>query len=336
MAILFSSCLRKIMRKMKILGTGSYLPERVVDNHYFVNDLGLSTSDEWIRNKTGICCRHFASEDETSSEMATVASVRALEQAGILAKDIDMIILATTTPDYIIPSTACLVQQKLGANKACAVDINNACSGFIYAMDIASAYIASGIHECILVIGVDVATRITNMHDRNTAIFFADGAGAVVLSKTHEQKGVLAASLKSRGCPEALHIPAGGSKNRFSDTPSDYFMTMNSHMIWDFAVDVFPNMINEIAAKANITVKEIDMIVPHQANANIIKESMNKLQLPLDQVYINIDQCGNTISATVPIALDECMRKSLIKDGNKLALVGFGAGLAWGSILIQL
>jgi 3-oxoacyl-[acyl-carrier-protein] synthase-3 len=313
---------RKRIRRATILGTGSCVPECVVDNTFFSSRLGLDTSPEWIESRIGIVERRW-SIDETSTDLAVGAARSALLDAGLEASDIDLIVVATSTPDFTMPSTACLVQGRLGAPGALAFDIVNACAGYVYAFDAATRYLHSGGFRSALVIGVDRGSRLVNPYDRTTSVFFGDGAGAAVVSSRGAGR-VLASKLHSEGTCEPLQVPVGGE------------MTMDGRVIWNFATEVLPNTVRELCTTARVAVDEIKLLVPHQANRNILAAAAAELNLPLDRVAINVDRYGNTLAGSIPIALHEAFAAGRIQPGDKVALVGFGAGLAWGGVLLQL
>ncbi len=305
-----------------ILGTGSALPERVVDNHYFVDELRLDTSVEWIEARTGIRQRRYSTPEGTLTELAVEAGLAALEAAQVSSEDVELVIVATSTADYTMPSTACLVQQELAANHAIAFDLNAACAGFVHAFDVALRYLQT-IKGHALVIGADLGTRLVNPADRGTSIFFGDGAGAVLLSAMGTGR-VLASELHSQGTSQPLRVPRHGT------------MHMDGRIVWDFATRVLPQTVRSLCAKGGIRVQDVRLLVPHQANANILKSAAETLGLPWDHVMVNIDRYGNTVAASVPIALDEAMRSGQVAAGDYVVLVGFGAGLAWGGQLLQI
>lgn len=313
---------RKLVRRASILGTGACVPECVVDNTFFADKLGLETSPEWIESRIGVVERRW-SIDETSTDLAVGAARSALMQAKLDPSEIDLIVVATSTPDYTMPSTACLVQGRIGAQHALAFDVVNACAGFIYAFDAATRYLHGGDYQNALVIGVDRGSRLVNAYDRTTSVFFGDGAGAVVLSRRGTGR-VLASKLHSQGTSEPLSVPVGGA------------MTMDGKAIWNFATEVLPNTVRDLCKQAHVAVEEIKLLVPHQANRNIVAAAAEELNLPLDRVAINIDRYGNTLAGSIPIALDEALATGNVQPGDKIALVGFGAGLAWGGLLLQL
>jgi 3-oxoacyl-[acyl-carrier-protein] synthase-3 len=312
----------KKLRRATILGTGVCVPERVIDNGYFSRELGIDTTPEWIESRIGIVSRHWAVE-ETSTDLAVGAARSALMHAKLDAKDVDVIIVATSTPDFTMPSTACLVQGKIGADRALAFDVVNACSGYVYALDAASRYLQGGEFQNALVIGVDRGSRLVNPRDRRTSVFFGDGAGAAVISSRGSGR-VLASKLHSKGTSDPLSVPVGGE------------MSMDSKAVWDFATEVLPSTIRELCEAADTSIDEIKLLVPHQANRNILSASAAAVGLPFDRVAVNIDRYGNTLAASIPIALDEALAAGRAQPGDKVAIVGFGAGLAWGGLLLQL
>jgi 3-oxoacyl-[acyl-carrier-protein] synthase-3 len=313
---------RKPLRRATILATGSCLPACVVDNTFFRDKLGIDTSPEWIESRIGIVERRW-SVDETSTDLAVGAARSALRNAGLEASDIDLIVVATSTPDFTMPSTACLVQGRLGAHRAVAFDIVNACAGFVYAFDAATRYLHSGGFRNAIVIGVDRGSRLVNPHDRTTSVFFGDGAGATVVGSRGAGR-VLASKLYSHGTSEPLFVPVGGA------------MSMDGKAVWNFATEILPATVLGLCKAAHISLDELKLLVPHQANRNILAAAAEQLHLPLDRVAINIDRFGNTVAGSIPIALDESFAAGRITAGDKVALVGFGAGLAWGGLLLQL
>lgn len=305
-----------------VLGTGSFVPEQVVDNSELVSSRQLDTTPDWIASKTGILERRFAAPDVTASELATEAALRALEAAGLPPSDVDLFIVATSTPDYTMPATACLVQQQLGAEGGMAFDVSNACAGFVTALDIAARCLQTNT-ETAVVIGVDVASRLVAPQDRTTSVFFGDGAGAVVLSSEGNGR-VLASRVQSKGDSESLNVPVGGT------------MTMNGKAIWNFATEVLPDSVRYLCGKAQVPIDEIQLLVPHQANENIIRCGAAQVGIPMERVAVNIGRYGNTIGASIPIALDEALRQGRATAGDHVMLVGFGAGLSWGGNLLRL
>lgn len=322
------------MNEASIIGTGRCLPSNVVTN----DDLSciVDTNDEWIRTRTGITKRHV-SKEESTVDLGTGAALRALENSNINAEDIDMIITATITPDTFTPSTACLIQDRINAKNAFCFDINAACSGFIYALNTAYQFIRSGECKNALVIGTEVLSKIVNWKMRDTCVLFGDGAGAAVLARTNRTgiKKIILGSDGSKG--GYLTCGAVPVKNAFTDMKKHYedYVCMNGREIFKFAVTIIPKEINRILNETNITIDDIKYIVPHQANYRIIKDSAKRLKVSTDKFYTDLEDYGNTSSASIPIALDDMNSKGLLKDGDKIILVGFGGGLTYGTALIE-
>ena len=313
----------------RIIATGGYLPDRVMDNAEL--ESMIDTSDEWIQERTGIKARHIAAENETTCDMAEQAARKALAVADIDANTIDQIIVATTTPDWIFPSTACLLQERLGITNNCAAfDVQAVCTGFIYAMSIADKFIKSGAHKRILVVGADVNSRITDWTDRGTCVIFADGAGAVILEASSEP-GIYSTHLHANGkYTNLLYIPAGVSK------PGDYpYMKMRGNEVFKFAVNTLGEIVDETLSANNLAKSDIDWLVPHQANIRIIAATAKKLDLPMERVVLTIAEHGNTSGGSIPLALDSAITSGNIKPGEILLLEAFGAGFTWGSALIR-
>lgn len=308
--------------RMSLLGHGIGLPSRAIDNAHFVETLKLDTTEHWIQSRTGIVERRHASSEQRTSDLAVIAAQQALDDAGVTADQLDVIIVATSTPDYTMPSTACLVQKRIGASRATALDVVNACAGFVYALDVAIRFLNTGMQRA-LVIGADLGSRLVDFEDRGTCIFFGDGAGAVLLGAGGSGR-ILGSYLRAEGNAEALHVPVGAA------------MTMDGRAVWNFATRVLPETVRELCRQANVPVDAVRLLVPHQANTNILAAAASELGLPLSRVAINIDRYGNTLAASIPIALDESLRQGLAQSGDLVALVGFGAGLAWGGVLWQL
>lgn len=320
-----------------IIGIGSYVPKKIITNADL--EQTMDTSDEWIFERTGIRERHIAAADEATSDLATIAAHKALEDANVSAEEIDLIIVATTTPDMLFPSTALLVQDKLKAPSAVAFDISAACSGFIYALVTGSQFITSGIYSRILVIGAETLSRITDNTDRNTGMLFGDGAGAVILGDVYDGSGILGIDLGSDGSgAELLKVPAGGSRSPASIETVDkrqHFIHMNGTEVFKFAVKVMGDTTSKALHKANLLPRDLDYIVPHQANIRIIHSAAKKLGLPMEKVIVNVNKYGNTSSASVPLALDEAVKSGKISNGDIIALVGFGGGLTWASSIVK-
>lgn len=320
-----------------IVGIGSHLPDKVLTNH----DLEkiVDTSDKWIRERTGIESRRIADEREATSDLSTIAAEKALKDANLEAEDIDLIILATVTGDYALPSTACVVQKNIGATNAAAFDINAGCSGFVYGMTMAEAFIRSGMYKNILVIGAETLSRILNWEDRNTCVLFGDGAGACVLSRCEEGYGVLSSHMGSDGVKgDVLGQPAGGSRLPASIETVEkklHSLQMNGKEVFKFAVRVMEKASKEVLEKANLEVEDINLLVPHQANMRIIDAASKKLNLEKEKIYVNLNKYGNMSAASVPVALDEAIKDNRLKKGDNLVLVAFGAGLTWASMAIK-
>lgn len=316
----------------QLAGVGSYLPGAPISNDELIKAKGLDSSDDWIVTRTGIASRHHAPEGVTSSMLAEEASRRALADAGVAAADLDLIIVATSTPDMIFPSTACLLQDKLGNVGAAAFDVQAVCSGFVYAMTIAEKFIRSGSHKTALVVGAEVFSRIMDWQDRGTCVLFGDGAGAVVL-KAGNTPGILATSLHADGSQsDILNVPGqvhGGQ------VVGDPFLRMDGQAVFKFAVRALSESAIECCAAAGITSEQIDWLVPHQANVRIIDAIGKRLSLPTDRVIITVDHHGNTSAASVPLALDEGVKSGRIKRGQTLMLQGVGGGFTWGSVLLK-
>lgn len=324
-------------RYVGILGIGSYVPENIVTN--FDLEQRMDTSNTWIVERTGIRERRIVKEGENTSDLATKAAERALVDAGISAAEIDLIIVGTVTPDMMFPSVACLVQQNLKAVNAAAFDLTAVCSGFIYGLITGSSFIKSGTYRKVLVIGAETLSTITNWTDRNTAILFGDGAGAVVLGETSPGYGILGFDLGAEGAGgDLLKVPAGGSRTPASlETVSQgaHFIHMDGNEVFKFAIKVMGETVNKALTNANLTANDITCLVPHQANLRIIQSAAKRLGLPMDKVVVNVDKYGNTSAASIPLALDEGVKSGRIKNGDTIALVGFGGGLTWGAGIIR-
>ncbi|MDX9916424.1 MAG: beta-ketoacyl-ACP synthase III [Gudongella sp.] len=320
-----------------ITGLGSYVPSMAMTNE----DMSklVETSDEWITSRTGIRERRIADENTATSDLATNAAENALKDAGINASDIDLIIVATATPDHMFPSTAAIVQKNLGAEKAAAFDLSVGCSGFIYAVMTGSNFIATGMYKKVLVIGAETLSKIVDWTDRNTCVLFGDGAGACVLEPCDESFGILSSELGSDGPNgDVLILPAGGSRNpATAETVKNNMHTikMDGKEVFKFAVRVMEKSSVRVLEEAGLTPEDIDFLIPHQANMRIIDAAMKKLQLDKEKTYINLDKYGNMSAASVPVALDEAVRENRIKKGDIVLLIAFGAGLSWASIVMR-
>lgn len=322
--------------KSRIAGTGSYAPVRVMTN---VDLEGMvATSDEWIRERTGIRERHIAATGEACSDLAVQAGKRALVAAGIAPTDLDLILVATCTGDYPLPSTACLVQHQLGATKAAACDVGAACCGFVYALSVADAYVRTGMKH-VLVIGSEVMSAITDWTDRNTCVLFGDGAGAAVVSASDGERGILSTHLRSDGALcDLIAVPSGGSRQPTSEkvvAERLQYIKMKGNETFKVAVRSLEEIARETLAANQLTIEALDLYVPHQANMRILSAVSERLGLPKEKIMLNVDRYGNTSAASIPIALDEAVRAGRVKDGSLVMLGAFGAGLTWASALIR-
>jgi len=315
----------------KIIGTGSYLPGKVLSN--FDLEKIVDTTDEWIVSRSGIHERHIASDAEMTSDLALQASLRAIAMAGISADEIDLIIVATTTPDKTFPSTACILQDKLGITSGgAAFDMQAVCGGFVYALNTADLYICGGQAKTVLVVGAEVLSRILDWTDRTTCVLFGDGAGAVVLQAS-EEPGIIAAKLHSDGRHHALLRADGNIRN--GEVEGDPFIKMEGQSVFKFAVTVLSKVVDEVLADTGLQGSDIDWLVPHQANIRIIEATAKKLGLSMDNVVVTVAQHGNTSSASIPLALDAAVRDGRIKAGQHLLLEAIGGGFTWGAVLLK-
>lgn len=320
----------------RILSTGLYVPPTILTNDQVATR--VDTSDEWIYSHTGIRERRIASEDQATSDLALAAGRQALERAGLDPRDLDLVLVATSTPDYLgFPSTASLVQHGLGAVNAGAMDLAAACTGFVYALETARTFVASGTARYVLVIGAEVFSRIVDWTDRNTCILFGDGAGAVLVGPSDSDGAWFAPSLlRSDGSGgSSLLRPAGGTRSPVPSRPQDLFMTMDGRKVYSFAITVVKDIILEILEKNGLTLSQVDWVVPHQANARIVASAAQRLGLPLERFYQNMERYANTSGATIPLALAEMDAQGLLQRGQVVVTVGFGAGLTWGSNLFR-
>jgi 3-oxoacyl-[acyl-carrier-protein] synthase-3 len=323
----------------KIIGTGSYLPEKRVSNNELAAQLaakGIETSDEWIVSRSGISARHYAEPEQASSDLGVLAAKKALEAAGLQPDDIDLIIVASSTPDFFgsFPSTACIVQKKLGMTNNCAaVDVQAVCSGFVYAMSTADSFIKSGMHRNVLVIGTEVFSRILNFEDRTTCVLFGDGAGAIVMSAS-EEPGVLACKLHADGRhSDILSIPgnvAGGA------VAGSAYLYMDGQAVFKLAVSVLEKVAYEALEAADMTSDQIDWLIPHQANIRIMNGTAKKLGMPQEKMVVTVDQHGNTSAASIPLALDVAVRDGRVKKGDVVLMEGVGGGFTWGAVLARM
>lgn len=316
------------MKHSRIAGTGSYLPEKLLTNADL--ERMLDTTDEWILARTGIRERHIAAEGEFTSDLSLQAARRAIQSAGIAADDIDLIIVATTTPDRIFPSTACLMQDKLGISNCPAFDIQAVCSGFVYAIATADNFIKAGAAKCALVVGAETMSRITDWTDRSNSILWGDGAGAVILTASKEP-GVLSCHLHADGSyANLLHVPSGVSNQKGGDT-----IVMEGNSVFKVAVNTLDAIVDETLAANGLEKTDIDWLVPHQANIRIIQATAKKLGMSMERVVVTIDTHGNTSAASIPLALDVAVRDGRIKRGETILMEAFGGGFTWGSVLVK-
>jgi 3-oxoacyl-[acyl-carrier-protein] synthase III len=321
------------MTYARIAATGGYLPERIMTNREF--EEFVDTTDEWIRSRSGIESRHIAAENETTSDMSVAAANSALEHAGIDPGEIDLIVVATTTPDKVFPSTACIVQRRLGIRNIPAFDVHAACSGFIFALDVANRYVQTGGAKCALVIGAETYSRIIDWKDRTTCVLFGDGAGAVVLCAADEP-GVLSAHARADGrYEELLHVPCGISSGYDEVRAGEAYIRMKGNEVFRRAVSTLGSIAEETLAANNVEKKDIAWLIPHQANLRIIVAAAKKLDLPMERVVVTVDRHANTSSASIPLALDVAVRDGRIRRGELLLFEAFGAGFTWGAALVR-
>jgi 3-oxoacyl-[acyl-carrier-protein] synthase III len=314
----------------KLIATGSYLPEKILTNKEL--ESMVDTNDEWIRTRSGIEQRHIASEDEATSDLAVNASHRALANANLSIDDIDLIVVATTTPDVIFPSTACIVQDKLGAKNAAAFDIQAVCSGFIYALSVVDKMVSSGAHKNAIVIGAETYSRILNWKDRATCVLFGDGAGAVVVTRG-DTPGILASRIKSDGSRRGiLNVPGQVRNGAIYGNP---FVHMDGQAVFKFAVGAMVDVCNETQAAAGVTSADVDWLVPHQANVRIIDATAKRLGVPSEKSIVTVNKHGNTSAASIPLALDVAFNDGRLKRGDLVQMVGVGGGFTWGSVLAR-
>jgi len=324
-------------KRSRIVGTGSAVPEGILTNRDF--EKIVETSDEWIVSRSGIHERHVADDQTATSDLASLAAQRALEVAKISPEELDLIMVATATPDMVFPSTACLLQDILGAKNAAHMDLVAACSGFVYGLSIGDAIISSGRYRTILVIGAETLTKITDYQDRATCVLFGDAAGAVILRPTREDRGVLETYLGGDGSLwRLLCMPAGGSRMPASHETVDkrlHTIKMSGNEVFKAAVKAMGDAALKVLQQAGLTAQDVDLMIPHQANIRIIRATAKRIHLPIERVYINIDRYGNTSAASIPLAMDEARKKGLGKKGDIWLLVAFGGGFTWGSVLIR-
>lgn len=328
--------MKNILQYSAIAGSGSFLPERVVSNDELAAELAtrnIDTSDEWIVERTGIRQRHLAERGVTTSDLAAKAAALAIADAGLRPDDIDLVIVATSTPDYVFPSTACLVQAKLGIKGPAAFDVQAVCSGFVYALTIADSFVRVGRARNALVIGAEVFSRILDWSDRSTCVLFGDGAGAVVLSASDEP-GILAAQLHADGSQTKILCAAGNVA--YGEVVGDPFLRMDGQAVFKQAVTVLDRSARDVCAEAGMGIGDIDLLIPHQANVRILNFLARKLGLPADKVVVTVDRHANTSAASVPLALDAARREGRVKTGDLILMQGVGGGFTWGSVLARM
>ncbi|MHC4321289.1 MAG: beta-ketoacyl-ACP synthase III [Planctomycetota bacterium] len=323
--------------KASITGVGSFLPKKVLTN----DDLSkmLDTTDEWITQRTGIKERRIVENGVAASDLAIEASLRALDDANVLPTEVDLIVTSTITPDCLFPSTSCYLQEKLGARNAGAFDLLAACAGFVYALSVAKSFVASGVMKTVLVVGAECMSKITDFTDRTTCILFGDGAGAAVVQQGNGRREIITTNLGSDGSQaELLMLPAGGSKLPASHETVDsrsHYIKLRGKEVFKQAIMNMVDVVTKAAADNNMRVEDIDMIIPHQSNIRIIEAAMERLKLPREKAFVNINRYGNTSSASIPIAMDEIEKGNMLKPGDTVLLVAFGGGLTWSSSLIK-
>ena len=325
------------LRNAGIIGTGSCLPDKIVTNQDM--EKTVDTTDEWIRTRTGISERRMTDENTATSDLATIAAMRALASANLSPEEIDLIIVSTVTPDMMFPSTACIVQKNIGAVNAAAFDLEAACAGFLYGLSIADSFVRAGSFNKILVIGAETLTKILDFTDRNTCVIFGDGAGAAIISEVPEGYGIMSTYIGADGRGgDLLKVPAGGSRIPSSVESVQnrlHYVKMDGKEVFKFAVKIMGDAAEIALGKCGLTKEDVDFFIPHQANIRIIEASVKRLKIAHEKVYINLDKYGNMSSASVAIAIDEANRKGLLKDGDTIVLVGFGGGLTWGSAVLK-
>lgn len=317
----------------RITGSGSYLPEKIITNADL--EKMVETNDQWIQDRTGIRKRHIAAENQTTCDLAEIASRRAMEAANVNSKDIDLVIVATTTPDRVFPSTACLLQQRLDIHGCGAFDVQAVCTGFVYALGIADKFIKSGTHKCALIVGAETLSRIVDWKDRTTCILFGDGAGAVVV-QADDEPGIMSTHLHADGSYESLlTVPAGISQGYDQVLKQSAFIEMKGNEVFKMAVNTLGRIVDETLAANNMEKSDIDWLIPHQANTRIINATARKLKMSMDHVVVTVGEHGNTSAASVPLAFDVAVRDGRIKRGETLLMEAFGGGFTWGSVLLK-
>ncbi|QKK04047.1 MAG: ketoacyl-ACP synthase III [Pseudomonadota bacterium] len=316
----------------RIIGTGRYLPEKILTNRDL--EQMVETSDQWIRDRTGICQRHIAADDQTTCDLAEQAALEALADAGIKPGEIDLLLVGTTTPDVVFPSTACLLQHRLGLGECGAFDINAACSGFIYALSVADQYIRNGTARNVLIVGAETLTRMVDWNDRSTCVLFGDGAGAAVLT-ADDEPGILSTHIHANGgYGDLLKVDVGVSRGFEAEERGGLSIQMRGNEVFKVAVNTLGRIVDETLAANQLDKTDLDWLIPHQANLRIIKATARKLKMPMERVIVTVDRHGNTSAASVPMALDEALRSQRIRRGDRLLLEAFGGGFTWGAALI--
>lgn len=325
------------MRGCGIKGLGVSIPPLKLTNWDL--EKMVDTSDEWIVERTGIRERRLVTPELCTSDLAAEASLRALEDAGVAPGDVDLVIVASASPDMLFPATACLVQARIGASKAACFDMEIGCTGFVYALVVGSQFVRTGLYDNVLVVGAETLSRITNWKDRNTCVLFGDGAGAALLGPVEGGRGIIASHLGADGSGAGLLcLPAGGARIPASHRSVDeglHYIHMEGKAVFKFAVKVMNSAVRSVLEKCEKKPEDVDLLIPHQANLRIIDSACEQLGIPRDKVMVNVDRYGNTSSASVPIALWEAVREGRVKEGDLLVLVAFGAGLSWGSVAIR-
>ncbi|MGI5839139.1 MAG: beta-ketoacyl-ACP synthase III [bacterium] len=326
-----------MVRAVGIAGTGTALPERILTNADL--EKMVDTSDEWIRTRTGICQRYIADADTATSDLAAAAAREALAAAGTKPEEVDLILVATASPDMLFPSTACFVQAKLGAARAAAFDLSAGCTGFLYGLTTGAQFIRTGMYDTVLVIGAETLSKLVNWKDRSTCVIFGDAAGAAVLKPTETGKGFLSFVLGADGSGgDLLKVPAGGSRlpaTAETVAAGQHYIHMAGNEVFKFAVRAMGDAALAAIAKAGLTKADIDYLIPHQANSRIIDASVRRLEIAREKVHINLNNFGNTSSASVAVALDEALRDGKVKPGDRIVMVAFGAGLTWGATVME-
>jgi 3-oxoacyl-[acyl-carrier-protein] synthase III len=320
-----------------IIATGSYVPDKILDNAYF--ERTVDTNNEWIISRTGIEERRVADENTATSDLATKAALKAMEKSGTKPEEIDLIIVATVTPDFSFPSTACIVQKNLGAVNAAAFDLEAACSGFMYGMTIADSFVRSGVYKKILVIGAETLSKIVDYTDRNTCLLFGDGAGAVIIAEVEEGYGILGSHLGANGSAgHLLTLPAGGSRMPTTEqTIKDrmHYVQMDGSEVFKFAIKIMGEAAEKALENCGLKKEDIDFLIPHQANTRIIESAVRRLKISPEKVFVNVNKYGNMSAASIAVALDEANEQNCLKDGDIVVLVGFGGGLTWGASVLR-